>query len=431
MPRRSKRYIIELDGATYEVSGNKIEPIADLRDVKGNCWLVTDMQEAIARSMTVEAHVKYVEVMLPRKLQETGEFGEPASIITHWKKKQSKNVSEIFFTALPHRLYSQYQDMIQARDDCLILLPVYAVLHGVLKHTRSLDPVAVIFQHNRFADMVVGRKNRIYAANRFVTFDTHEEQISALWDTIRADIQAIEADQRIRIDTLYLLTWMDTGPPPQWPEEEGRGLYHLEDETVYSGGDSFNISFIKALGLQGIGQSASSAFDKMLYLTSSFSPFLTVLVILAALLLGAGHFWFDNQADMRLDELKRLERSMSNIQMSGPPLQISNEKIKQTLQLIKDMDHYRTAVPYRDVVNDISEALGPDMKLEVLKADYMPDAVQLEVFGKIRAPFNQAYKGYQGFLRILEKKGYAMSESRFDTQIEASQFLITLTRTAP
>jgi hypothetical protein len=71
------------------------------------------------------------------------------------------------------------------------------------------------------------------------------------------------------------------------------------------------------------------------------------------------------------------------------------------------------------------------MQLESMRIDYSASGIQLEIFGKITTPFNTAYKGYQNFLHTVKNRGYAITENRFDTEIQNSQFFIKLTKAIP
>ena len=185
----STQYVVELDNTFYNCSGDRLEKVEDLRDIKGDRWFISDLPGAVSRTMTVESPVKYVEVMVRKHLQEAGEFDEPIKIITHWKKKKGGNTTDIFFTALPSRLYYQYHDQAKDRQDNLLLFPLYSILYGVLKRMRHSNPVAVVFQHGRFADLIIGRRKRVFYANRCMTLDHSGEQISSLWEMVRSDIQ--------------------------------------------------------------------------------------------------------------------------------------------------------------------------------------------------------------------------------------------------
>jgi hypothetical protein len=64
------------------------------------------------------------------------------------------------------------------------------------------------------------------------------------------------------------------------------------------------------------------------------------------------------------------------------------------------------------------------METEILKVDYTPNLMTLEIFGKIRTAFNSAHKGYQQFVSFMTSKGYTVVENRFDTDINDSKFLV-------
>lgn len=423
MKKDYKKYVIELDGATYGFIGNGLEKIIDLKDIGGDKWLITDFQEAVSRTMTVEAEFKYVELVVRRKLQESGEFDEPVSVITHWKKKKGKNVTDIFFTAIPTRTYYKYIDQIREDQDSVMLFPLYLVLFGALKNIRTKGPVAVVFQHGRFADLIIGTKTRVYYVNRCVAFDTEEEQIAALWDTVRTDIKAVESENRIKITKVFSLTWLDSRALPEWPEDMEAEFYSFEDTAVSFDGAIHNISFLNAIGMQsGLG-SISSFMEKTFYYAGKSIPYLNVFLLLAVILLAGGYFRYHQKADQLHQEFIALDKRIDRIQLESP-LAISKKRYKNTLSFIRDLNYYRSAPSYKKVINDISGAISSDMKVSVLKMDYTDDEVCIEIFGRIKAPFDIAYKGYQSFMGILRQNGYTVKESRFDTEIRDSQFLV-------
>ena len=156
-----KQYVLELDGIFYHLKENRLEQIEDLKEVKGEFCFITEMKETISRTMTVEAPSKYAEFVVRKKLQESGDFDEAVSVITHWKKKRGKNSTDLFFTALPSRQYQAYLEKIRGSEDGILLIPLYSLLYNVLKRFNIEDPIAVIFQHGRFADVIVGNKKHI------------------------------------------------------------------------------------------------------------------------------------------------------------------------------------------------------------------------------------------------------------------------------
>jgi hypothetical protein len=427
MIKDSKQYAIELDGVIYSFSGNRLEPVVDLEDIKEDIWFVTDMQEAVSQTMTVEARVKYAEFIVRKRLQESGDFDEPVTVLTHWKKKKGKNNTDIFFTALPTRLHHSYLDQIREKEDSILLFPLYSVLWGFLKRIKKKKPTAVIFQHNRFADIIIGTTKQVYYANRFVTFDMEDEQISSLWETIRANIATFESDNRIKVSQVFLLTWIDSGMAPKWPEDSDSEFYSFEEEAVVFNGKKHNISFLKAMDIKSRTGDVSPPKEKTFYYARKSAPYFNVIFLLVALLLAAGSFWCHKKANMLQAEIKQLEEKMDGIQVKLP-LDNAGESYKDILMFIKQLAYCKNAPSYKTVVNDISNAVFSDVNLEVLKINYTSDDVQIEIFGRINTPFDVAYPGYQHFLNILRQRGYTVGESRFDTQIMASQFLVKLVK---
>ncbi|MBW1820155.1 MAG: hypothetical protein JRI92_00095 [Deltaproteobacteria bacterium] len=425
MFKEKKQYAIELDGLTYSFSDDQLKQVVDLKDIKGDTWLITDMQEAISRTMTVDAAIRYVNIIVRKKLQELGEFDDSVSVISHWKKKKGANTTEIFFSALPSRLLSQYFELSREHKDNIILFPLYSVLFDVLKHIRQQEPVAVIFQHNRFADLIVGTGKKVYYANRCVAFDTTKEQISNLWETVKADIDTVERDNRIKVTKTFLLTWIDSGPLPQWSSETQREIYSFENEAITFNSEVKNISFLTALKTLSGKESISTPVEKALYYTRRFAGYLNLAFFIAVLLLAGGYFYYNHRADVKADEANRVERKIDMIHFDVPP-GVKEEKLNNTLKFVKQLASYKDSPSYQKVINDISGSISRNMKFNVVKLNYSGSELQLEVFGRIEAPFNMAHKGYRDFLMSLKQRGYSVSESRFDTQIRNSEFIVKL-----
>ena len=127
MFRSSRGYVVEIDGWTYGCRKKRLEQIASLKDMPGDKFYVTDLPDSITRVMTVEAPARYADLMLQRKLQDTGEFSEPVTVITHWKKSRGANNTDILFTALPSRSHNQIMDRIEADEDVVLFYPLYSM----------------------------------------------------------------------------------------------------------------------------------------------------------------------------------------------------------------------------------------------------------------------------------------------------------------
>ncbi len=427
MTKSSARFAIELDGVLYESSENRLKQIADLKDLEGDCLFLSDMQEAVSRVMTVDAPVKYAEIMIRKQLQESGEFDSPVSVITHWKKKKRHNTTDVFFTAIPARLFHNYIDQVKEHEDNILLFPLYLALLRALHQIRHKEPVAVIFQHSRFADMIIGTKNRVYYANRCVAFDDSDEQILSLWNTVITDIKTVEDENKTKVAKAFLINWIDSGVLPIWPEDTEIEMCPLEQEQISFYEETKSTSLLKVLGRQPGIKSASTPVEKVFYLAGKWVSSFNILFLIAALILIAGTYWNNQRVGLLETQARKLVRQMDEVQVQAP-LAVSGKGYEDTLSFVKSLSIYKKSPSYKKVINDISGAYFSEMKLEVLKLDYSTEEIQLEIFGNIISPFDIAYKGYQNLLFVLKQKGYIVNENRFDTQIRNSQFLLKLTK---
>ena len=428
MKNNNKQYVIELDGVIYHLKGSRLKQIDDIKESKGEFRFITEMQETISRTMTVEAPVKYAEFVVRKRLQESGDFDEPAKVITHWKKKRGKNPTDIFFTALPARRYHAYLEKIRVNEDGILMLPLYAFLHNVLKQIHSEDPVALVFQHGRFADLIIGNKKQIHYTNRCVAFDMSDEQIPVLWDAIRTDIQTAQTENGIKVNKVYHINWINSGDCPEWTENEKYESYHLEEESLSYNNETCQTSFSMALKSRAGNGGISPWIEKIYHYTQQYTASLNILLFVLLLALSGGFFLCQKKTDLLEKELNQLNRQATMLQTENDLRAIPVKTYEDTVDFIKGLAYYKDAPSYLLVMNDVTNGLSPDMETEILKIDYAKHTMSLEIFGKISTAFNTAHKGYQQFISYMTSKGYAVIENRFDTDINDSKFLVKFTK---
>lgn len=428
MNNNNRQYVIELDGALYHLKGHRLKQIVDLKESKGEFRFITEMQETVSRTMTVEAPVKYAEFVVRKRLQESGDFDEPVKVLTHWKKKRGKNTTDIFFTALPARHYHAYLEKIRGNEDGILMLPLYAFLYNVLKHINSEDPVAVVFQHGRFADLIIGNNKQIYYSNRCVAFDMSDEQIAVIWDAIRTDIQTAQTENGIKISKVYQINWIDSGDCPEWTENEEYESYHLEEESLSFNNEAYQNSFSMALKSRAGNGGISPGVEKIYHYTQKWTTSLNILLFVFLIAVSGGFFLYQNKTAMLERELKQLSHQANVLQNKTSLSAIPLKTYKDTVGFIKGLAYFKDAPSYYFVMRDVTNGLSSDMETEILKIDYTPNFMTLEIFGKIRTAFNTAYKGYQQFVSYMKSKGYTVVENRFDTEINDSKFLIKFTK---
>ncbi|RPJ80108.1 MAG: hypothetical protein EHJ94_07135, partial [Deltaproteobacteria bacterium] len=279
----SPNYIIELDGICYRLNNKTLEQIPNLSNITDDCFLISDLGLSSSRTMIVDSDIRYSELMVRKKLMESGEYDEPVTVITHWKKTKGRNSTFIFFTSLPTRILSQYQNNLASQDNCVLLFPLYSVLYSVIQKNQSKKPVAVLFQHNRFGDLLIGSNREVFYANRCVSFDSSDEQIKTLWETIERDIKTAEADNGIKIEKLILVNWLDSSKRPM-PDENILFEYSsLPKEVIHFCNKPLELSFFNAVRMESICNSISKPMDKTAYLTKRITPLANILCILLLL----------------------------------------------------------------------------------------------------------------------------------------------------
>jgi hypothetical protein len=375
--------------------------------------------------MTIETPPKYAEVMVRKKIEDSGEFDESVSIITHWKKKSDRNTTHIFFTALPTRLYQSHFVSTAHQSDSVLVFPLYTILYSLLKRRAKTRPMAVVFQHDRFADILIGNKHSVYYANRVSAFDTSDEQISNLWETVKGDIASAESDYKITVGDIVVVDWIDSARAPTLPQTLIKKTSFLESRQVWLNGKACQASLLTALTRQGSLESASSNREKFLYLCERSLPWLNASLALTLLICVGGYWWCNQQSDVLAYEADGLHRRINTVRSETSAPHTSYEDV---LPFVKDLERYHRMPSFKTVVNDLSGALSKTMSVEVLKVDYGENDLTIEIFGRATTTFDQAHKGYLRFLGLLQKNGYTIVESNFDTKIEASSFLTRLNK---
>jgi hypothetical protein len=420
-------YAVELDGKLIHCQKGRLTTLGDLRQIKGHCRVVSDFENAIARTMTVEADTRYVELMISRKLQETGEFDEPVTVISHWKKKHGKNTTDIFFTALPSKQYYRYMELVAEQGDHLVVLPIQSLLYTMLRKYGKKEPVAVVFQHDRFADMLVGTSKKIWYANRVVAFDSSDEQIRTLWETVRSDIDAAGHEHHKPVKRLVTANWIDSGKLPQWSDDNAPELIPVVAQRMVMDQQPMEASLPVLIRETSARHAIASRTDKLFYGAKRVLPYFNMAVLLAAVLLWGSGMWNERQAVEISRKIGTMRQAALEAQRKIPQLS-EPVRYEATLALIQTLWSCRNLPTFNQILNDVSQGNDGVLKIENIKANYTDEKVEVKAFGRAVASFENAYKAYQALRYRLQKRGYTIVKQRFDTQINASSFLLHLAK---
>ncbi len=420
------RIYVQLDGHFYLYESGQVEELVDLSDVSGEGILVSDFPGAVSRLMRVDTGPRFAEVMARRRIQEEGEFDQTPAIVTHWKRKRGKNSTEILITAIPHQTYDLYFTRTCEAGEPIVIYCVYGVLHQTLKRHARNRPIALVFQHGRIADLVIGNAKRIYFANRSMAFDDTKEQIQALWDMVLSDIRTTEAENKIKVDKVLFISWIDSCSP-QWGDDSGFPVEFLPEEPVKFGEKKSKVSFFGAIRALSPGASISRPIEKWAFRASRSIAGLNVIMVLAVMLIFSGHLYLLSKTRSLEATYKRLNQELASVgKFHYKPKPIFS--YKGTVSFLGRLYRASRLPALQTVVNDLSDAFGHRAVIELLDAGYGESDLNAEVRGKIATPFAQAHAWYQMGLRKLQQKGYAVEKSSFSTNISESHFMFELVK---
>ncbi len=420
------RIYVELDGSFYVYEDGLVEQLVDLSDVSEEGILVTDFPGSISRLMNVDTGPKFADIMARRKIEEQGEFDQAPHVIPHWRGKKGKNSTEILITALPYETYDQYLAHAHEASEPVIIYCLFGVLHKVLKRNSKRRPVAVVFQHGRTADLIIGSRRRVYFANRSMAFDETEEQIESLWDMVLSDIKTTEAENKIKVEEVLFISWINS-ILPRWRNDPGIKFKKLPEERVRFGDRQYKVSLFSAIGMLSPGASLSGAAEKWAFRSRVAIIPLNVVMVLAIFLAFLGYLYFSSKVKVLEKSYNNIERELSSITQIhyNPKSYLYYEEVASFLSRIY---RARELPGYREIVNDLSDAFGDEAILEMLNSEYGESTVTSEVRGKLAGAFSVAHRAYRNALRILEKKGYKIVESSFSTSISESRFVLKLAK---
>lgn len=430
MMRRPQTYVVDLNGELTLCESNALKPLSSWSALEGACLVLSDLDGAISRTATIEADPRYVELMLSRKLQEAGEFDEPVTVIPHWKKRRGRNTTDIFYTALPSKRYYQYLELVSEHKDNFMLFPLQSVLMTIINAYGKHRPVAAVIQHGRFADVLIGSRKKIWFADRVVAYDSGEEQINTLWETVRADIDAASKENHQDISRLYVATWVDSGVLPQWSDEDGLEVIELPEQWMNQNGTQVKTSLPVMIQKTPVRQAIAKAKDKLYYCASRFLPVMNAAIVVCALGLAVAGIWYEHQSKEWTAEIDRGRQESETVKAMAP-IAVTAVAYKPTLAFIEQLWNSRQLPTYGQILSDLGQGMQPALLLESIKADYTDDQVIVKVFGKANAPFEVAHKAYQKLQLRLRLRGYKVTEERFDTQINVSNFVLQFVKETP
>jgi len=419
------KYIYEINDDILIGYDNKYEFCKDISNISGDIFYISNLNDSISRYMLVESPYKYVEFSLKKQMQDSGEFSEPVTIISHIKKKNTTTSTEILFTALPARLHHYYFDKIKNYNDCFIFFPLYSALLKIFNSIASSKPTTLIFQYNRFAEIIIGTKQKIIYANRCMAFDESKEQILSLWDACRTDIAAAENDNKIINEKIFILTWINSDVSYNWPEDYKYKISYLPEETITIDNKEYKSSFIALIKSLKPHDSASPISEKIFYISKKFLPFINITFLFLSIVCIILYFSINDINLVQKKKINQLKNKISSTKVQHLP-ELPKDKYEKSKLFINEILDVSSYPSFKELLGDVSNAIDLDsgIYIESIKMNYNAKTVCIELFGNIKTSFEIAHNNYQNFIKKMKKKKYIVKLNNFHTNIKSSEFLI-------
>ncbi len=414
--------VFDIDGMNYRIVDNRLEEIPDLAEIKEAFLYISDMQGSVSGVMTVEAPVKYAPMIVRKHVQESGEFDTPVIIVPHWRKKLEGNLTEVFYTAVPAAVYKSYVDQTQNHNKNVLLIPIYKALLIALKQLKSDKPSIVVFQHNRFADTIIGTRNKILSANRCVAFDNSPEQLETLWNLVNNEITAAEVHNKTVVSTILLYSWTRDIIDVNWPDD--KHVVKAQSRTVLFNDTEIESSLLTLPDRLSTWDSISPVLDKAAYVASTKTALFNTVILLLIITACSLTYLRSTQTGKLNEEISHIENKIRAINHEAPS-RFSYEQFSSVFTFLKTLHTCKKTLSYKQVINDMSESFSSDIILQDFSVSYADNGVEIKMISRINAPFETANMHYQSILSTLRAGNYDITASSFDTQINTSGFFLT------
>lgn len=423
-----RRYIVDFNGLVQEIHGRELRPLKSPCDAGGDAWLVSDLAQTLARVDRVDAPPRYAEMVVRKRLQDAGEFAEPVTILTHWKRRVAGERSDIYYTAVPEYLMQQYERQLGDCAHNVLLFPVHAVLWAALRGLPGRQPTAVVFVYDRFAELLIGTRNQAHGALRITAYDTGDAAMEGLWESVRQELA--QHAERLHIDIKRVLGF-------SWQLDPEAFEGHLADTARALGAESLLLPatelgmgderFLDTLpgALDGLRarQSVSPGWERLSFVTRRAAPWATAAAAAVVAALAGGGWWLGERTATLENRIVALQRDIDASPVSNLP---PPPPYAETMAFAHTLERVSAGPSYRRLLNELSAALPEDLRIDALKVVHGRDTVGLEVFGSAVTGFRTAQFGHQGFLAALRRQGYRVEGQQFSTRIGSSDFKITL-----
>ncbi|MBF0418151.1 MAG: hypothetical protein HQL86_07885, partial [Magnetococcales bacterium] len=401
----SDAWIVDLDGLTHRLTYGRAEPLPDLSLIQGDTWIVSDFGGAMARFMTVEAPLAYAELVATRRLQESGEAQEHARLLTHWKRARGKTSTELYFTLVEGERLRLHEDRAHDDPNHQLLFSVHLLPYQLLRQQPKDRTVAVLFEHDRHVDILLGRAGQVLAASRISSYGSGRAAKENQAESVAQELRALLIGAQTRLNRIVHFGWLlgegtdenERAAEQQhlqsalWCEEVGRILQVpcdiLPAQILKRSDEGFVVSAIPSLmSSLKLSDTSSSPVDRLQYqaqrLLPNLLPFafgLTVLLVLIGV-------WLNTKAALLDSEARRIDRELTVATTKPEP---PDPALGKMVTFVDTLARLRETPSWQEMLKELHDALGGRKILfdQVMIEQEDPAKVQMTLKGRIAALF--------------------------------------------
>ncbi|MBF0283202.1 MAG: hypothetical protein HQL51_01955 [Magnetococcales bacterium] len=488
-----EKLILDIKGVSYLLTRKNLQKLVDIRDVKGDKWVISDFIAGVPpRVMTVEAPMQYADMLLLRKLQQSGDIAGIPRVITHKKVARGKTSTEVFFSAMREDDFKPYEDRASEDPDQHLLFSINALLYAELSAAPPKKNVLVMYEHDRHVDYVVGRDGKVLGANRISAYSADVSAKEGLAESLKIELRNLEDSLRFKVETIRYFNWMegqslgsaDTGMlTGDAPSSSSSGFGSGGSQEISSGGWGSvgkDEATGKSSGWDAALQSGVSSVDKAIQNLSSWVMKLASDLQVECVLLPCQ--WFDlDGGHTIITSVPEAAKRLSDGWCANPPkelyayraqrlapltvllswvlvfsLYIGAQMINQRAtnlsalamgtetpdSVVLDPDHktvtefanrlyfLKSAPSLQEIFAEMTKARRENQYFDKVTVEYANNDAVISLQGRITSGFDLASKEHEAFVAQMRNQGYRLMENKLTTDVMQINFSLKFGRSS-
>ncbi|MBF0588536.1 MAG: hypothetical protein HQL53_05365 [Magnetococcales bacterium] len=472
------KLVLEIDGEIFFMRRRRIQNITDVHEIRGDKWVITDFGSAEPQLISVESPQKYAAQVAQRRMQEQGDITGEAMVFPHWMQSRGQGVTQMMITAMDRDKHTPHENRAEEDNFQELLFSVNSLMLGCLNHYGARKHVAILFQHDRHVDILVGKGGKVLGATRVSAFGRDADAILALADSVQLELKNMAEEGRYKLDKMVYFCWLmgheegstrtatptfatfgasddstitktkETGEtgwasqdgsltPEQnrmmraeWVVNMGKKMeveYEVLKPHMYDiSGEAWVVASIpQVLRHLTDRQTVSGSTPLMRYRAQRILPWLA----LGVWLLAGGLYWsslYVQRSVLAMEQKAIQLQDLSVVQQKIVPV---DPTYKDVLAFSSTLDKLKDAPSLRAIFVELTLARKGKMYFKEVEITYDENKRPVvTIQGMIRNGFRDAIRYHEGFIGSLRSRGYVPTKSDFTTDVNEVLFKMTVVK---